>query len=135
MAPLRDQPKNEQNISFKFSGRPRSRTLLDTQYSSAPFYDSRKMAKVISLQNGLEIKRKSVQRLMRVMAITAIYRKPNTSKPRKENRIDPYFLPNHQRSHVSTWRMHRLLDIKGLMQTSNTEPRSKSIAINSNHRL
>lgn len=66
--------------------------LLDTQYTLTPFYGSRKMAKVISLQTGLEINRKRVQRLMCVMAITAIYPKPNTSKVRKENRIYPYLL-------------------------------------------
>lgn len=66
--------------------------LIDTQYTSTPFYGSRKMAKVLSLQTGLEINRKRVQRLMRVMAITGIYPKPNTSKPRKENRIYPYLL-------------------------------------------
>jgi putative transposase len=63
--------------------------LLDAQYTSTPFYGSRKMAKAISLQTGLEINRKRVQRLMRVMAISAIYPKPNTSKPSKQNRVYP----------------------------------------------
>jgi putative transposase len=65
---------------------------LDTQYTATPFYGSRKMAKVISLQTGIDINRKRVQRLMRAMAITAIYAKPNTSKPNRMNRIYPYLL-------------------------------------------
>lgn len=66
--------------------------LLDAQYTSTPFYGSRKMAKAISLQTGLEINRKRVQRLMRIMAISAIYPRPNTSKASKQNRVYPYLL-------------------------------------------
>ncbi|MBC7533374.1 MAG: IS3 family transposase [Oligoflexus sp.] len=65
---------------------------LDTQYTATPFYGSRKMAKVISLQTGIEINRKRVQRLMQAMAITAIYPKPNTSRPNRQNRVYPYLL-------------------------------------------
>ena len=50
------------------------------------------MAEQLTLDTGLEINRKRIQRLMRAMAITAIYPKPNTSRPRKEHRIYPYLL-------------------------------------------
>jgi putative transposase len=66
--------------------------LIDTQYTKSPFYGSRKMAKQLSLDAGLKINRKRVQRLMRAMAITAIYPKPNTSRPSKEHRVYPYLL-------------------------------------------
>ena len=66
--------------------------MLDSQYTKTPFYGSRKMAKLFSLETGLEINRKRIQRLMRAMAITAIYTKPNTSRANKQNRIYPYLL-------------------------------------------
>jgi putative transposase len=66
--------------------------MLDSQYTKTPFYGSRKMAKLFSLETGLEINRKRIQRLMRGMAITAIYTKPNTSRASKQNRIYPYLL-------------------------------------------
>jgi putative transposase len=66
--------------------------MIDTLYTKSPFYGSRKMAKQISLDTGLEINRKRVQRLMRAMAITAIYPRPNTSRANKEHRIYPYLL-------------------------------------------
>ena len=66
--------------------------MLDSQYTKTPFYGSRKMAKLFSLETGLEINRKRIQRLMRAMAITAIYAKPNTSRANKQNRVYPYLL-------------------------------------------
>jgi putative transposase len=66
--------------------------MLDAQYTKTPFYGSRKMARLFSLETGLHINRKRVQRLMRAMAITAIYPKPNTSRPNKQHRIYPYLL-------------------------------------------
>lgn len=66
--------------------------LIDAQYTKSPFYGSRKMAEQLSFDAGLEINRKRIQRLMRAMAITAIYPKPNTSRPSKEHRIYPYLL-------------------------------------------
>jgi len=46
--------------------------MIDSLYTKSPFYGSRKMAKQLSLDTGLEINRKRVQRLMRAMDITAI---------------------------------------------------------------
>jgi len=50
------------------------------------------MAQCLSLTLGIRLNRKRIQRLMREMALTAIYPKPNTSKPRKNHRIYPYLL-------------------------------------------
>ncbi len=50
------------------------------------------MAKPFSYETGLEINRKRIQSLMRAIAITAIYTKPNTSRTNKQNRIYPYLL-------------------------------------------
>ena len=63
----------------------------DRQYLKTPFYGSRKM-KAWLLQQGYLVSRKRVRRLMRLMGLEAIYRRPNTSKPAPGHRIFPYLL-------------------------------------------
>ena len=65
--------------------------LMDRQYLKTPFYGSRKM-KAWLLQQGYLVSRKRVRRLMRLMGLEAIYRRPNTSKPAPGHRIFPYLL-------------------------------------------
>ena len=65
--------------------------LMDRQYLKTPFYGSRKM-KAWLLQQGYLVSRKKVRRLMRLMGLEAIYRRPNTSKPVPGHRIYPYLL-------------------------------------------
>jgi len=65
---------------------------IDEQYSQTPFYGSRRMAKALSLKLDQRVNRKRVKRLMGLMAITAIYPKPNTSKAAKGHKIYPYLL-------------------------------------------
>ena len=65
--------------------------LMDRQYLKTPFYGSRKM-KAWLLQQGYLVSRKRVRRLMRLMGLEAIYRRPNTSKPASGHRIFPYLL-------------------------------------------
>jgi len=65
--------------------------LLDEQYTSTPFYGSRRM--VIALgEQGWKVNRKRVQRLMPQMGIEAIYPKPRLSDPAPGHRIYPYRL-------------------------------------------
>ena len=65
--------------------------LIDEQYTARPFYGSRRM--VIWLgQQGEDVNRKRVQRLMRVMGLEAIYPKPRLSLAGKGHRIYPYLL-------------------------------------------
>ena len=64
---------------------------MDRQYLKTPFYGSRKM-KAWLLQQGYLVSRKRVRRLMRLMGLEAIYRRPNTSKPAPGHRIFPYLL-------------------------------------------
>ena len=66
-------------------------TLMDRQYLKTPFYGSRKM-KAWLLGEGYPVSRKRVRRLMRLMGLEAIYRRPNTSKPAPGHRIYPYLL-------------------------------------------
>src|SRR4051812_7853683 len=64
---------------------------IDEQYTACPFYGSRRMTVWLTNQ-GEEVNRKRVQRLMRVMGLEAIYPKPRLSLAGKGHRIDPYLL-------------------------------------------
>jgi len=65
--------------------------LIDRQYLVTPFYGARKIAACLKSQGNL-VDRKHIQRLMRVMGIKAIYRRPRTSKPAPGHKIYPYLL-------------------------------------------
>ncbi len=54
--------------------------LIDRQYLATPFYGARKIAARLKSQ-GQRVNRKRIRRLMRVMVLKAIYRRPMTSKP------------------------------------------------------
>jgi putative transposase len=64
---------------------------IDEQYTACPFYGSRRMT-IWLTQQGEEVNRKRVQRLMRVMGLEAIYPKPRLSTAGKGHRIYPYLL-------------------------------------------
>lgn len=65
--------------------------LIDEEYLRHPFFGSRKMA-VWLKSEGRNVNRKRVQRLMQLMGLEAIYRKPRTSIPGKGHTIYPYLL-------------------------------------------
>src|SRR5688500_19206520 len=65
--------------------------LIDEQYTACPFYGSRRMT-VWLTEQGEEVNRKRVQRLMRVMGLEAIYPRPRLSLAGKGHRIYPYLL-------------------------------------------
>lgn len=65
--------------------------VIDRQYLQTPFYGARRMA-VWLKGKGLQVNRKRVRRLMRLMGIKAIYRKPRTSQPARSHKIYPYLL-------------------------------------------
>ena len=67
------------------------RTLLDEEYTSRPFYGSRRMA-VFLRTAGHVVNRKRVQRLMRSMGLAGMAPGPNTSKAHPENKVYPYLL-------------------------------------------
>jgi putative transposase len=64
---------------------------LDELHLNYPFAGSRMLRDLLALE-GLEVGRRHVRTLMRKMAIEAIYRRPNTSKPTPGHRIYPYLL-------------------------------------------
>jgi putative transposase len=64
--------------------------LIDRQYTDCPFYGPRRMTAWLKEQ-GEEVNRKRVQRLMRVMGLEAVYPKPKLSAGRK-HKAYPYLL-------------------------------------------
>ncbi len=65
--------------------------LIDRQYLATPFYGARKIAACLKSQGNL-VNRKRVRRLMRLMGLKAIYRRPRTSKPAPGHKTYPYLL-------------------------------------------
>jgi putative transposase len=66
--------------------------LIDRQYLVTPFYGARKIAVELTKQTGLPVNRKRVRRLMQLMGIRALYRRPRTSQPGPGHNIYPYLL-------------------------------------------
>ena len=64
---------------------------IDELHLEFPFAGSR-MLRDLLRQEGIEIGRQHVAKLMKKMAIEAIYRRPNTSKPAPGHKIYPYLL-------------------------------------------
>ena len=65
--------------------------LIDRQYLATPFYGARRIAAWLKNQ-GYTVNRKRIRRLMQVMGLKAIYRRPRTSQPAPGNKIYPYLL-------------------------------------------
>jgi len=65
--------------------------LIDRQYMARPFYGARKISACLKWQ-GHTVNRKRVSRLMSLMGLRAIYRRPRTSKPGTGHKIYPYLL-------------------------------------------
>ena len=64
---------------------------IDELYLASPFYGSRRMTAVLR-REGWSVNRKRVRRLMRMMALEAIYQKPNTSPRHPDHKVYPYLL-------------------------------------------
>lgn len=64
---------------------------IDELHLEFPFAGSR-MLRDLLRQEGIEIGRQHVATLMKKMAIEAIYRRPNTSKPTPGHKVYPYLL-------------------------------------------
>jgi putative transposase len=76
--------------------------LIDELHLERPFYGARKIAVVLS-RCGHAVGRKRVTRLMRLMGIETIYRKPNLSRRHPQHKIYPYLLRN-----LSVERVHQV---------------------------
>jgi putative transposase len=75
--------ESEQNLALM--------RLLDEQYTRAPFYGSRKMVEWLKDQ-GFQVNRKRVSRLMALLEIEAVYPKPKLSRPGEGHKVYPYLL-------------------------------------------
>jgi putative transposase len=62
--------------------------LIDLKYLATPFYGARKIAVWLKGQ-GHRVNRKRVRRLMRIMGLRAIYRRPRTSQPAPGHKVLP----------------------------------------------
>ena len=79
------RPQDVSEIDLKLMRR------IDEMHLKRPFYGSRRIRDWLQ-DEGHDINRKRVQRLMRQMGIRALYPKPRTSKPGKGHKIYPYLL-------------------------------------------
>ena len=66
---------------------------IDELFTAWPFLGSRRMTAMLRAE-GVDVNRKRVQRLMRLMGIAALGPKPSTSKPAPGHKIYPYLLRN-----------------------------------------
>ena len=64
---------------------------LDELHLAHPFYGSRQMVRHLR-REGVVVGRHRVRRLMRLMGMEAVYRKPRTSAANPEHRVYPYLL-------------------------------------------
>ena len=64
---------------------------MDELHLACPFYGSRRMTAVLR-REGWPVNRKRIKRLMRIMALEAIYQKPNTSRKHPDHKVYPYLL-------------------------------------------
>jgi putative transposase len=65
--------------------------VIDETYLLYPFFGSRQMTRWLR-RHGHQINRKRVRRLMRLMCLEAIYRKPNLSRANAAHKVYPYLL-------------------------------------------
>ncbi len=64
---------------------------LDALSPQYPFYGSRQMARHLE-REGIAVGRRRVRRLMRLMGLEAVYRRPRTSVAEPDHRVYPYLL-------------------------------------------
>lgn len=65
--------------------------LLDEQYTKTPFYGVRNMTLAMRAL-GFMVGKDHIRTLLRKMGLSAIFPKPNLSRPHPENKIYPYLL-------------------------------------------
>jgi putative transposase len=66
---------------------------MDELHLEHPFFGSRMMTQTLKTE-GIDVNRKRVQRLMRLMDLESLAPKPRTSKPTPEHAVYPYLLRN-----------------------------------------
>jgi len=79
----REQRECEENVQLMHR--------IDEIYMKHPYYGYRRMTRVLRDQ-GFEVNRKRIRRLMRIMGLEAVYPKPNLSKRLHATYTRPYLL-------------------------------------------
>ncbi len=84
------QGESEQNLHLM--------KLIDTEFTKHPFYGTRRITEYLR-QQGENVNRKRVKRLMRTMGLEAVYPKPKLSQKHPEHQIYPYLLNDIKINH------------------------------------
>ncbi len=66
--------------------------LIDEIYTLYPFFGSRQMVRFLRREKKVEVNRKRIQRLMRLMGLQAQCPKPNLSRPHTGHTVYPYLM-------------------------------------------
>ena len=66
-------------------------TAIDKVFTKYPFFGSRQVAATLR-REGVRVGRHRVRRLMRLMGLEAIYKRPRTSQPHPQHPVYPYLL-------------------------------------------
>jgi putative transposase len=66
-------------------------TAIDRAFTKYPFFGSRQIRAYLR-REGIVIGRHRVRRLMRLMGLEAVYKRPRTSQPHPAHRVFPYLL-------------------------------------------
>ncbi len=66
--------------------------LIDEIFLNHPYFGARRIREMLRREHKKRVTRKQVRRLMRLMGLETIYRKPRTSDPAPEHKIYPYLL-------------------------------------------
>ena len=82
-AHYRAEPDSAMNLRLK--------ELIDIQYTARPFYGVPRMTAHLR-RKGWVVNAKRIRRLMREMALVAIYPKPRLSLSRQAHKVYPYLL-------------------------------------------
>jgi len=64
---------------------------IDTIFTQWPIFGTRQIQHMLRTQ-GHQVGRRRIGRIMKILGLEAIYKKPNTSKPHPENPVYPYLL-------------------------------------------
>ncbi len=64
---------------------------IDEQHLKTPWYGARQMTRQLC-REGHKVNRKRIRRLMHMIGLSAIYQKPNTSRPHPQHKVYPYLL-------------------------------------------
>jgi len=68
--------------------------LIDEIYTEDPTRGTRRISMVLKRKHGLDVGRGKVRKLMCKLGLSAIYPKPDLSRPHPEHKIYPYLLRN-----------------------------------------